>query len=114
MKKIVFAGILLSILSVSCSKSDSNPANPTTTAYMSTAAGNTWTYERVDNSTTPSTTTTYTVTSTTRDTAITGRNYHVYSNSSSGGSEYYYINGNDYYTFQPLPATLGGTSVETL
>lgn len=108
--KIAGTAILaLLILGISCKKKDSS--NPETPAekYMNLSAGNTWTYETVNNLT--SLTTSNTVTSSSRDTSIAGKNYHVFTNSSGAVNDYYNITGNDYYTFRNLVA-LGSSSVE--
>ncbi|MDB5203370.1 MAG: hypothetical protein JWQ27_2779 [Ferruginibacter sp.] len=114
MKIFTFAALLASFLVVSCSKSDdTSPVSPSASVYMTTASGSGWDYQQTNN-TPPPATSLYSVTSTTRDTVVSGRSYHVYTNSTSGTSEYYYINGSDYYTYQSLPADLGGVKVENL
>ena len=112
--KNIFLGLLaLSIGGISCQKEDpSAPVTPTVVQYMSLSAGSTWNYELVDNA--PATTTTpFTITSTSRDSAIGSRSYHVFTNS-IGGNEYYNITGHEYYNFRSLPSALGGASVEYL
>jgi len=76
-------------------------------------AGSTWNYE-VTNNTPPPSTSSYTLTSTNRDSSIGGKQYHVYLNSANGASEYYFVSGSDYYTYQSLPAAFGGSKVENL
>lgn len=112
MKKALFATGFIILTAISCSKDDPAPA-PGATVYMSLTAGSTRNYD-VTSITPPGAPTNYTVTSTNRDTTIGSRSYHVFTNSSSGASEYYNISGNDYYTFQKLPAALGGSSIENL
>ena len=110
MKKII-SGLLASILlTISCKKSD-NPAPVPTPAvkFMSLTAGSTWHYELINN-VVPSTTA-FTVTSTSRDSSIGTRIYHVFTNSIAA-NEYYNIAGNDYYNFRSLPSAIGGSSVE--
>ena len=80
---------------------------------MSFTAGSTWNYELV-NSVGVVTTSTYVLTSTTRDSTINGKSYHVFTNSSGSANEYYNINGNDYYNFRNLPSAFGGSSVENI
>ncbi len=109
MKKIAFACISICFFAISCKKSD-NPSVGDT--YMSLSAGNSWNYEFKDNIT-PANSSLYTITSTTRDTAVNAKTYHVFSNS-NGANEYYNITGNDYFSFQSLPAALGGTKVDNL
>ncbi|MEO6404759.1 MAG: hypothetical protein ABIY51_16400 [Ferruginibacter sp.] len=76
-------------------------------------AGSTWNYQQVNN-TPPTGTSLYTVTSTSRDSTINSKTYHVFTNSNTGASEYYNNTGADYYTFQKLPDALGGEKVENL
>src|SRR6476661_10579404 len=115
MKNILLAALILSIGILSCGKSDSSGGGGTSTdSYMSLTAGQTRTYEVYDSSNGVNSYSTYTLTSTSRDSAIGARSYHVFTNSASGGSEYYNVSGNDYYTFQQLPSALGGTSVDQL
>lgn len=114
MKKHLFSALTACILLISC-QNDDTPDQPTPPAetYMNMNAGSRWNYELINNST-PPTTTTYTVTSTNRDTTITGKTYHIYTNSSTSASEYYRISGGDHYTYESLPAELGGAKVENL
>lgn len=102
---------LLLVLSVSCKKSGSGNNPAPADQYMSLTAGNSWTYETVNNITVS--TTQNTVTSTTRDTSIGGKTYHVFTNSGTAVNDYYNISGNDYYTFRNL-VTLGSSSVESI
>jgi hypothetical protein len=115
MKKIVFGCFLASLALFSCSDDDNPAPGPSTgTAYMTTTAGATWTYDDIDSSTVPPTLTTHTLVSTNRpDTSINGRSYHIYTNS-NGSSEYYNISGSDYYVYQKLPDDLGGAQIEVL
>ena len=111
MKKLLLAASFLSMVAISCSKDDNGDA--TTEVYLNTAAGSTWRYENVDNSP-GGTTTEYTRTSTSRDTMIGSRNYHVFTKSTDGSSEYNAKSGSDYFIYQALPPELGGTNVENL
>ena len=114
MKKALFAAIIILATTLSCKKDNgNNPPGATATVYMSLSAGSTRNYELTNNNP-PSAPTSYTVTSTTRDTAIGTRSYHIFSNSNSGGSEYYNISGNEYFSYQSLPAALGSATVENL
>ena len=112
MKKVLFGGILISLMAVSCSKDDGDDA-PVADAFLNTASGSTWTYETTDNAN-PGPPQPYTLTSTNRDTTIGSRSYHVYTNSSTAASEYNNRTGNDYYRYQALPDELGGGKVEEL
>jgi hypothetical protein len=97
----------------SCKKKTITPAPNPTVSFMNRNAGSIWNYEVINN-TPPASTNTYSLTSTDRDSTITSNQYHVYSNSGTGASEYYRVSGTDYYTYQSLPAALGGTKVENL
>jgi len=112
MKNAFFPGILILVTLLSCSKDDSTPPPGSATLYMSLTAGSTRNYEYINNNP-PSAPSLYTLTSTTRDTTVNSRSYHVFTNS-NGPSEYYNNTGNDYYTFQNLPEALGGSSEENL
>lgn len=75
-----------------CGKDEtSTPA----TDYSPLTANSTWTYQI-------STGGTYTLTSTNRDTTISGKTFHVFTNS-NGGNNYMGKSGNDYYRFGILP-----------
>ena len=113
MKKVLLGGLFLSLFAISCSKDGDDGEEPVTAVYLNSKAGSTWNYETTDNAT-PGTPETYTLTSTNRDSTVNGKSYHVYTNSSSGASEYNNKTGNDYYRFQALPADLGGQNVEEL
>ena len=112
--KIKFSLFLAIILfAISCQKSNDNPTPPSQAdSYYHTAAGSSWNYHSVDNSgaTAPSD---YTITSTSRDTSINGKSYHVFTNS-DGGSQYLFLSGHDYYQFDSLPAGLGTGALERL
>lgn len=111
MKKIIFA--LLAICgAVSSCKKDSTSTPTENIKYMSYTANSTWNYEVLNNLT--SLTTSYTLTSTSRDSTINGKAYHVFTNSSGSANEYYFLSGSDYYNFQNLPATLSGNAIENI
>lgn len=103
------AFLALLVAGISCKKSSSGNQQPLVDPYMSQAAGNSWTYEQVNNITTLISTNI--VTSTNRDSTINGKSYHVFTNSSGAVNDYYNITGNDYFTFRNLVA-LGSSSVE--
>lgn len=110
MNKKIFTILAVSLFAVSCKKNDL-PAPPAAAVkFMSLTAASTWNYETVDNiliSTSP-----YIITSTSKDSSINGKTYHVFTNSSGSANEYYNITGSDYYNFRKLPSALGATSVE--
>ena len=100
-------------ISVSCKKNGGNSTPPPQAdIYINTAAGSTWNYHTVDNTgaVPPSD---YTITSTSRDSSINGKSYHVFNNS-DGGNQYLNISGHDYYQFDSLPAGLGTAAIERL
>lgn len=111
MKKLILGLTFLSIFGISCQPDD--PIAPVAIVkYMSLTAGNTWNYELVNSVST--TTSTYVLTSTSRDSTINGKSYHVFTSSSGSANEYHNITGNDYYNFRNLPGALGGSSVENV
>lgn len=107
---IVFA---VTLFFTACSKKD-NSATPTTTdtTYLNTNAGSTWSYHEADSSGATPVNSDYTVTSTSQDSTINGRKYHVY-NYSYGGNNYLALSGNDYYQYDSIPVS-GGVNVERL
>ena len=113
MKKIIIAILAISAATISCKKdSTTTPPVTDTSKYMSYTANSTWDYTVTNNIT--ATTLNYTITSTNRDSTINGKAYHVFTNSTGSANEYYNVTGNDYYTFQSLPTTLGGTPIENI
>ena len=114
MKKTLYLAIFCTLFAISCGKDNDPAPDPNGGSYMNAKAGSSWNYEAINN-VAPTSTQNYTLTSTNRDSSINGRNYHVYSNSRSGSSEYYFVSGSDHYTFGSLPATVGSnTNVENL
>ena len=109
MKKAILPILSLILAGSACKKSSSTP-DPVLEKYMSITAASTWNYRLVNNVT--AVTTNYTLSSTTRDSTINGRAYHVFSNSNTGAGEYYFISGNDYYTFRKLGIATSSTTME--
>jgi len=105
MKNLFLGCILMSIAAVSCKKSTPD-ASGGSSSYMTTTPGTTWNYETVDNA--ASTTTPYTLTSTSTDSTINARVYHVFTYADANGtsSEYYNVSGSDYYQYTELSAQL--------
>lgn len=102
MKTNHFVLFALILFVVSCSKkNDTNtqPAQPDT--YLTTSSGSTWNYHEIDSSQATPVNSDYTITSTSKDSSINGRSYHVYNNS-AGGNQYLNISGNDYYQYDSL------------
>lgn len=108
MKKIQLPLFVLILAIFACKKSSTTPDAPQE-KFMSLSASSTWTYETTSNTITiPNT-----VTSTSRDTSIGGKTYHVFTNSNGSANDYYNITGSDYYTFRNL-TPLGGSPVESI
>jgi hypothetical protein len=101
---ILFAGTLFF---TACSKkNDSTTPTATDTTYINTSAGSTWSYHEVDSSGATPNTSDYTVTSTSQDSTINGRKYHVY-NYSYGGNNYLALDGHTYYQYDSIPISSG-------
>jgi hypothetical protein len=113
MKLVITAVFALVLTAVSCKKKDTPaPVTPTPVTYMSMTPGNSWTYETRDNSTTlisPNT-----VVSTSRDTSLMGKTYHVFTNSNGAANDYYNITGTDYYTYRAISAALAIPPIEVI
>lgn len=101
--------LLLVCLLVTCilsCKKDNTSDNTNASAYINVTTGSTWNYQETNNDTGTPTTSSYTITSTDRDTSISSKTYHVYDN--SRGSHWFLNNSNgDYYQFDSLPGLLG-------
>ncbi len=110
--KTLFVSATL-ILLISCSKKEDSTPPPETDNYLNTSAGSAWNYHQTDASGGTPVDNDYTLTSTSTDTTISGRSYHVYTNSLTG-NQYLAVSGNDYYQFDSLPAALGTTTFERL
>ena len=99
---------------ISCKKTKTEPTpTPQSNLYLSTSAGSTWTYHQIDSSVATPANSNYTVTSTSKDTAINGKSYHIF-NKSVGGNQYLNVTGHDYYQFDSLPAGFGAGVFERL
>jgi hypothetical protein len=98
------------LIFTACNKNDSNQNPTTSNSYINTSAGSTWTYHE-DNSSTGASTD-YTVTSTSRDSTIEGKKYHIY-NYSYGGNQFLMVSGNEYYQYDSIPIA-GGQNVARL
>lgn len=110
MKKLLFISLLVSILGVSCKKSDPTPTpspTPELDKYMSFTPGSSWNYQTVDTSNIIST---YTLTSSNLDTIIGSKTFHIFNETDNNGTteSYYNISGNDYSQFTSLGAQLAG------
>ena len=111
MKPNLIVSLLFTVIVIaSCSKNDSTS---TTLPPAVTSANSSWKYEQADSSSGTPIVNNYTLTSTTSDTTINGKTYHIYTNS-DGGFTYRNISGNDYYQFDSLPAGIGQDVFERL
>lgn len=99
-------------LIASCGKDNTQPSNPAHDSYMNSNNGSSWTYNEVDSSGDVPKSNDYIITSTSNDTTINSKKYHVY-NYSYGGSQYLNVSSNDYYQFDSIPGGVGG-NVERL
>ena len=110
LKTLLFPACML--FAMSCKKiTPSNTPLPGT--YLTISTGSTWNYHETNSSGATPVNTDYTLTSTSKDSLINGRDYHVFSNS-VGNNQYLNITGNDYYQFDSLPAALGANAFERL
>ncbi|MDQ2863202.1 MAG: hypothetical protein M3R50_06035, partial [Bacteroidota bacterium] len=98
----------------SCSKKDDSGKQPSKPEnYLTTSTGSTWSYHQIDSSVLAPINSDYTISSTSKDSSINGRSYHVYNNS-AGGNQYLNLSGNDYYQYDSLPAGFGAGVFERL
>lgn len=109
MKTVVYV-VAITLIFSACKKNNSN-SSASTDVYLNTTQGSSWSYTQTDKSGTkpPSN---YTVTSSSKDTTINSRKYHVY-DYSYGGSEYLGVDGHDYYQYDSIPVN-GGINIERL
>lgn len=109
MKTVVYL-VAVTLIFSACKKNNSN-SSVSTDVYLNTTQGSSWSYTQTDKSGTkpPSN---YTVTSSSKDTTINSRKYHVY-DYSYGGSEYLGVDGHDYYQYDSIPVS-GGINIERL
>lgn len=110
-KTLLFPALMLFV--ISCKKNPATNPKQQQNTYLTTTAGSTWNYHQIDSSGSNPVNSDYTITSTSKDSLINGKTYHVY-NISSGNNQYLNITGNDYYQFDSLPAGLGTTVFERL
>ena len=110
-KTLVIPAILVFV--ISCGKTKTPPPVTQAATYLTISAGSSWTFRQIDSSVTTPTTVNYTLTSTSRDTAINSKSYHIY-NQSNSGLLYLSVVGNNYYEFDSLPAVFGAGVFENL
>jgi hypothetical protein len=108
MKGAFYLVIALTVFFAACTKDNNNGGSTNTTTYQPITAGSTWQYELDDKLTTMKSE--FTLTATSKDSSINGRNYTVFTNS-SGGNDYYYNDGSNYYQFGGIAGITGNTEL---
>jgi hypothetical protein len=111
LKSLVIPAILLFF--ISCKKTNTPPPVTQAATYLTISAGSSWTFRQIDSSVTVPATVNYTLTSSSQDTTINNKSYHIY-NKSTGGFQYLNVTGNDYYQFDSLPSGFGAGVFERL
>lgn len=101
MKKLIPI-LSLIILAASCKKDKDNDDNPDSAIYINSVSGSLWSYHEINNSGGTPQESDYTVTSTSRDTAIEGKTFHIYAYS-YGGFQYLNNTNSDYYQYDSIP-----------
>ena len=109
MKKVLLGGVFLAFLSVSCTKNPPAPTPPEeniNAKYMTFTPGSSCSYTTYDSL--AATSTDYTITSTSLDSTINNRTYHVFNNVDTGGTKlnFYNYTGNEYFQFASLSAQI--------
>ena len=104
----IFALLIVLATITSCKKSGSG----STDLYMTFSAGSTWNYQQTNANPNP-TISNYTISSTSRDSIILGKKYHVFTNS-AGPNQYYNVTGNDYYQFDSIKLATVAQSIDRL
>ena len=103
MKTFILFALPALLLFSSCSKEKDTPKDPEENlTYMNEAAGSSWVYQEINKSGAETVQADYTLTSTSSDTAINNRKYHIYT-FSYGGKRYLNLSGKDYYEYGNLP-----------
>jgi hypothetical protein len=110
-KALLFPVFML--FAVSCKKTPQTSSQGAGGTYLTTSTGSSWNYHQIDSSGSNPVNSDYNVTSTSTDTVINGRSYHIF-NTSAGRNQYLNISGNDYYQFDTLPAGIGSAVFERL
>jgi hypothetical protein len=110
MKKTFLGFFALITLTISCKKSDPTPDPIPAQPYISLTVGSTWDYQTTNNLT--SITTPNKVISSSNDSSIGSKKYHVFTNSNGTGNSYYNTTGNEHWTFTNLGA--GSSGIENI
>ncbi|MEO8720530.1 MAG: hypothetical protein ABI297_08505 [Ginsengibacter sp.] len=101
MRSSFFVLFIVVFIFSACDKKGTNPDTNPQESYLNTNAGSSWTYHEDNSSGITPTSSNYTVTSTSRDSTISGRKYHIY-DYSYGGSQYLSHSDNDYYQYDSI------------
>jgi hypothetical protein len=108
--KTILSLLAATLIFSACSKNNSS-GSASADVYLNTSAGSSWSFTQTDETgTNPPAN--YTVTSTSNDTTVGSRKYHVFQYS-YGGSEYLGVDGNNYYQYDSIPVS-GGINIDRL
>lgn len=111
-KNLLF--LVFVLFAISCKKkSTATITPPQQDTYLTTSAGSTWQYHQIDSSGSTPVNKDYTLISSSKDTLVNTRTYHVF-NLSTGSNQYLALSGHDYYEYDSLPAGLGSANFEQL
>jgi hypothetical protein len=110
-KNLLFPAFIF--FAVSCKKNSTTNTPQPQFNYLTTTTGSTWNYHLIDSSKSTPVNKDYTLTSSSKDTLVNARSYHVF-NVSTGGNQYLNISGNNYYQYDSLPVGLGTAAFERL
>ncbi|MEO6870090.1 MAG: hypothetical protein ABI168_10620 [Ginsengibacter sp.] len=105
MKKLIILIVGISFF-YGCKKSDSGGGGAIAESYLNTSTGSSWSYHETNRSSGTPQNSDYTLTSTSKDTSINSKSYHIYT-FSYGGSQYLAHNVHDYYQYDSIPGALG-------
>lgn len=89
-----------------CKKNDSGGGGSIAESYLNNTTGSTWSYHETNSSSGTPQNSDYSLTSTSKDTSINNKSYHIYT-FSYGGSRYLALNAHDYYQYDSIPGALG-------
>ncbi len=96
MKKILFGGLMMTLLATSCKKDE--PTGPAAGSYLTKTSGTTWNFRYTDLAD-PTANEDYTITASGRDTTAFGRTYSIFETTATDGENVYRTAiGNDYYS----------------
>lgn len=103
MRTFILLALPALFLFSSCKKEKSTTETPGENKnYINIAAGSSWQYLEINSTGAVPVQSEYKITSTSSDTTINGKAYHIYS-LSYGGSRYLNLSGKDYYEFDTIP-----------